>query len=155
MRLPRFAPLPQEFHQPLPSPTSRAYSDGAESSHMHDPWTLDMRRGYEGWLMENARARSPTISTYGLPWALPQWVSCNPGTLENCTNNPYSRPEQTAAYVVSWVAGAQSAWGQEINYIGSWVRCRACRLACTSSLHNRTTHAPIPCRMSAAMTRRT
>jgi galactosylceramidase len=52
--------------------------------------------------------------------AFPQWVSCNPGTLVNCTNNPYDRPQQTANYVVSWVQGAKTVYGQQIDYLGSW-----------------------------------
>ena len=66
-----------------------------------------------------AAAHSPSCS-YGLPWAFPQWVSCTPGTLQNCTNNPYTLPAQTASYITSWVSGAKSVYGFDVDYIGSW-----------------------------------
>jgi galactosylceramidase len=46
--------------------------------------------------MTEAKKRNPNIKLYGLSWAFPQWVSCAPGTLANCTNDPYHYPEQTA-----------------------------------------------------------
>ena len=54
-------------------------TDGAEPSHMHDPWNEDYTRGYEWWLMTEAKKRNPGIKLYGLPWAFPQWVTCAPG----------------------------------------------------------------------------
>lgn len=85
---------------------------------MHDPWTTDYARGYEWWLLQEAKARNPAIKTYGLPWAFPQWVSCNSGSLDNCTNSPYDRPQQTADYITSWVQGAKSVYGVDVDYIG-------------------------------------
>lgn len=70
--------------------------------------------------MQQAKQRNPDIKLYGLPWAFPQFVSCVPGTLENCTNNPYDYPNQTAAYITSFVHGAKSVYGYDIDYIGSW-----------------------------------
>ena len=70
--------------------------------------------------MKMAKDRNPDIKLYGLPWAFPQHVSCNPGTLTNCTNNPYSRPQQTADYITSWVTGSKSVYGYDVDYIGSW-----------------------------------
>lgn len=72
-------------------------TDGAESSHMHTPFEEDYHRGYEWWLMNEAKARNPSIKLYGLSWAFPQWVTCSPGTLDNCTgSNPYAFVEQLA-----------------------------------------------------------
>lgn len=119
-------------------------TDGSESSHMHDPWTMDFKRGYEWFLVEEAKARNPSIYLYGLPWAFPQWVSCNPGTLDNCTNNPYSRPEQTASYVVSWVEGAKTVYGQDIDYVGSWVREPCAVSRCEASFALQHAAAPFP-----------
>ena len=45
-------------------------TDGAESSHMHSPNDLDYGRGYEWWLMVEAKKRNPNIKLYGLSW----WV---------------------------------------------------------------------------------
>ena len=56
---------------------------------MHTPFEEDYHRGYEWWLMQEAKARNPDIKLYGLSWAFPQWVTCTPGTLTNCTGqNP-------------------------------------------------------------------
>eukprot|EP01116_Phalansterium_solitarium_P024319 TRINITY_DN8883_c0_g1_i1.p1 TRINITY_DN8883_c0_g1~~TRINITY_DN8883_c0_g1_i1.p1 ORF type:complete len:826 (+),score=339.12 TRINITY_DN8883_c0_g1_i1:203-2680(+) len=95
-------------------------TDGAESSHMHNPWEENYQRGYEWWLINEAKKRNPDIKIYGLPWAWPQWVTCNPGTMTNCTNDPYSRPDQSATYVTKWVSGALNTYGIEVDYIGIW-----------------------------------
>ena len=92
---------------------------------MHDPWTTDYTRGYEWFLIQQAKLRNPDILLYGLPWAFPQHVSCNAGSLVNCTNNPYSHPQQTADYITSWVHGAKSVYNADIDYIGSWNEVRA------------------------------
>jgi galactosylceramidase len=95
-------------------------TDGAEPSHMHNPWEENYQRGYEWWLLAEAKKRNPDIKTYGLSWAWPQWVSCVPGTMENCTDNPYTYPQQTATYITKWVAGAKINYGIDIDFIGSW-----------------------------------
>ena len=50
-------------------------TDGSESSHMHNNHTIDMKAGYEWWLMTEAKKRNPKIKLYGLPWAFPGWVA--------------------------------------------------------------------------------
>lgn len=71
------------------------YTDGTESSHMHSSDDLNYDRGYEWWLMMEAKKvtsspklsrheinvmmihlqRNPGIKLYGLSWAYPAWVS--------------------------------------------------------------------------------
>lgn len=88
---------------------------------MHTPFEEDYHRGYEWSLMVEAKKRNPAIKLYGLSWAFPQWVTCTPGTLSNCTGqNPYAWPEQLATYTTKWVAGAKNTYGLDIDYIGSW-----------------------------------
>lgn len=72
--------------------------------------------------MNEAKKRNPDIKLYGLSWAFPQWVTCAPGTLSNCSaaNDPYGYPDQLATYITKWVTGAQNTYGLEIDYIGSW-----------------------------------
>ena len=36
-------------------------TDGTESSHMHSPDDLNFKRGYEWWLMKEAKKRNPDI----------------------------------------------------------------------------------------------
>eukprot|EP00466_Bigelowiella_natans_P021206 jgi/Bigna1/91286/estExt_fgenesh1_pg.C_950041 len=88
-------------------------TDGCESSHMHSQDDLDLTRGYEWWLMKEAKARNPDIKLYGLPWAFPGWVS-------NSTEFPYSKPERIANYTVNWVEGAKKLHGLDIDFLGIW-----------------------------------
>jgi hypothetical protein len=48
-------------------------SNGAEPSHMRTRDDLDCNRGYEWWLMEEAKKRNPDIVLYGLSWGAPGW----------------------------------------------------------------------------------
>lgn len=95
-------------------------TDGSESSSMHTPYNENYLVGYEAWLMTEAKKRNPNIKLYGLSWAYPQWVSCNPGTLTNCTGSPYTYPNQTAMYISKWIAGMQNTYDLSIDYIGIW-----------------------------------
>ena len=49
-------------------------TDGTEASHMHSRDDLNCNRGYEFWLLEEAKKRNPEIVTYALSWAVPAWV---------------------------------------------------------------------------------
>ena len=88
-------------------------TDGSETSHMHSADDLNYQRGYEWWLMTQAKQRNPDIKLYGLPWAFPAWVG-------NGTGNPYAFPNLTASYIVKWVEGAQSVYNLTIDYVGIW-----------------------------------
>uniref|UniRef100_A0A671N649 Galactocerebrosidase-like n=1 Tax=Sinocyclocheilus anshuiensis TaxID=1608454 RepID=A0A671N649_9TELE len=67
--------------------------------------------GYEWWLMKEAKKRNPNITLIGLPWAFPGWVG-------NGENWPYSFPDITASYVVSWIFGAKQYHDLDIDYVG-------------------------------------
>ncbi len=43
-------------------------TSGTEPSHMHSRDDLGCDRGYEGWLMSEAKKRNPEIKTWGLSW---------------------------------------------------------------------------------------
>lgn len=90
---------------------------------MHAKDDLSYKRGYEWWLMTEAKRRNPNIRLYGLPWAYPAWVAGD-------TRSPYSYPEVTAGYIVKWLQGAKSVYGLDIDYIGNTRICVACLLAC-------------------------
>jgi hypothetical protein len=49
-------------------------SYGSETAVMHTKTDIDYSRGYETWLLREAKARSPTIPTYCLSWTAPYWV---------------------------------------------------------------------------------
>jgi len=48
-------------------------TDGTEASHMHTRDDLSFERGYEWWLMVEAKKRNPDIKTYVLSWGVPHW----------------------------------------------------------------------------------
>nr|XP_046269453.1 galactocerebrosidase isoform X2 [Scatophagus argus] len=88
-------------------------TDGTEPSHMHYENDENYFRGYEWWLMKEAKKRNPNITLIGLPWAFPGWVG-------HGKNWPYDFPDITAAYVVNWILGAKQFHDLDINYIGIW-----------------------------------
>ncbi|KAM4013968.1 galactocerebrosidase isoform 2-T2 [Anomaloglossus baeobatrachus] len=88
-------------------------TDGTEPSHMHYPDDQNYFRGYEWWLMKEAKKRNPAIQLVGLPWAFPGWIG-------NGKNWPYDFPDVTAYYVVSWIIGAKQYHDLDIDYVGIW-----------------------------------
>ncbi|XP_017287142.1 galactocerebrosidase isoform X2 [Kryptolebias marmoratus] len=88
-------------------------TDGTEPSHMHYENDENFFRGYEWWLMKEAKKRNPNITLIGLPWAFPGWVGRG-------KNWPYDFPDVTAAYVVNWILGAKKYHNLDIQYVGIW-----------------------------------
>ncbi|KAH9490030.1 hypothetical protein Btru_045075 [Bulinus truncatus] len=88
-------------------------TDGTEASHMHNKDDENYFRGYEWWLMMEAKKRNPDIKLYGLPWTFPGWIGQG-------TQNPYLNVEQTANYIVRWINGAKTTYDLTIDYIGIW-----------------------------------
>jgi len=82
-------------------------TDGAESSHMHTATGEDYNRGYEWWLMEQAKARNPRIKLAALPWGAPHWVG----------NGTYWSQDMIA-YMIKWLKHAQSDHHLTIDYVG-------------------------------------
>ncbi|XP_028250515.1 galactocerebrosidase isoform X2 [Parambassis ranga] len=88
-------------------------TDGTEPSHMHYENDENYFRGYEWWLMKEAKKRNPNITLIGLPWAFPGWVG-------HGKNWPYDFPDITASYVVNWILGAKQYHDLDIQYVGIW-----------------------------------
>ncbi|XP_063804272.1 galactocerebrosidase isoform X2 [Pseudophryne corroboree] len=88
-------------------------TDGTEPSHMHYADDQNYFRGYEWWLMKEAKKRNPNIKLVGLPWAFPGWIG-------DGYNWPYYYPDVTAYYVVSWIIGAKQYHDLDIDYVGIW-----------------------------------
>ncbi|KAM4541625.1 galactocerebrosidase-like isoform 2-T2 [Odontesthes bonariensis] len=88
-------------------------TDGTEPSHMHYENDENYFRGYEWWLMKEAKKRNPDITLIGLPWAFPGWVG-------HGKNWPYDFPDITATYVVNWILGAKQYHDLDIQYVGIW-----------------------------------
>jgi O-glycosyl hydrolase len=84
-------------------------TSGAEPSHRHTPADLNCDRGYEWWLMEEAKARNPNIKLAALAWGAPGWIG---------NGNFWST--DMVNYLVSWLDCASDAHGLRIDYIGGW-----------------------------------
>ncbi|XP_053458014.1 galactocerebrosidase isoform X1 [Nycticebus coucang] len=88
-------------------------TDGTEPSHMHYALDENYFRGYEWWLMKEAKKRNPNIILIGLPWAFPGWLGKG-------FNWPYVNLQLTAYYVVTWIVGAKRYHDLDIDYVGIW-----------------------------------
>jgi hypothetical protein len=82
-------------------------TDGVEPSHMHNRNDENYTRGYEWWLMKEAKKRNPHIILDCLAWGAPGWIG---------NGNYYS--QDMADYVVKFIKGAKNVHGLEINYTG-------------------------------------
>src|SRR3954451_8148767 len=83
-------------------------TSGAEPSHEHTRGNVNCDRGYEWWLMGQAKARNPNIKFVGLTWGAPGWV---------CKGNFWS--SDGVAFPVAWV-GFPSSPGPTICHPGGW-----------------------------------
>ncbi|WP_328339393.1 ricin-type beta-trefoil lectin domain protein [Micromonospora sp. NBC_00421] len=83
-------------------------TSGAEPSHEHTRGSIDCNRGYEWWLMEQARMRNPNIALAGLAWGAPGWIG---------NGNFWSN--DSIDYLVAWLDCA-GTHGLTINYLGGW-----------------------------------
>ena len=46
-------------------------TEGTEQSHEHYKGDLNCSRGYEWWVINEAKKRNPAIKTFGLSWGVP------------------------------------------------------------------------------------
>jgi Glycosyl hydrolase family 59 len=70
---------------------------------MRAPDDVNCGRGFEWWLMREAKARNPSIKLYGLLWGAPGWVKL--------------WSDDQVAYIVKWLDCAREQ-GLKIDYIG-------------------------------------
>jgi hypothetical protein len=84
-------------------------TDGSEPSHARTRTDRDYTRGYEWWLMAEARKRNPKIILDTLAWGAPGWIG---------GGNFYS--DDMANYVADFLVGAERTWGLDIAYTGIW-----------------------------------
>jgi hypothetical protein len=84
-------------------------TDGSEPGSMRTEDDHDYTRGYEWWLMDEARKRNPKIILDSLPWGAPGWVG---------TDTLYT--PKMAAYVADFLLGARNKRALDIAYTGVW-----------------------------------
>ena len=82
-------------------------TDGAEASIEHTRGVVNCNAGYEMWLMEQAKARNPSIKLYALAWAAPGWISGGFWSTD------------TINYLITYLNCAKGN-GLTINYLGGW-----------------------------------
>jgi galactosylceramidase len=82
-------------------------TQGAEPSHMHGRDDLNYSRGYEWWLMREAKKRNPELSLDACAWGCPGWVG---------NGNFWS--QDMCDYYVKWIQGLKSAYGLDLDAIG-------------------------------------
>jgi Glycosyl hydrolase family 59 len=90
-------------------------TDGSEPSHARTreeferPKPEYFHRGYEWWLMEEARKRNPRIVIEALQWGAPGWIG-----------NGHFYSEDNARFVAAFVKGARQYHGVDVDYVGIW-----------------------------------
>lgn len=95
-------------------------TEGAEPSHMHaGPGDEDYNRGYEWWLMKEAKARKPSLKLYGLPWGWPGWLDPT-ATSSKQAKNAFANANVTANYTLAFLLGAKREHGLTLDYMGQW-----------------------------------
>ncbi|GAA4639817.1 hypothetical protein GCM10023196_102940 [Actinoallomurus vinaceus] len=83
-------------------------TDGAEPSHMHSPDDLNCDRGYEWWLMEQAKKRNPDIKLAALSWGAPGWIGKGSFWTQDMVD-----------YLMKWL-GCAKTHRLPIDYLGGW-----------------------------------
>jgi galactosylceramidase len=69
----------------------------------------NFNRGYEWWLMEEAKKRNPNIILDSLAWGAPGWIG-----------NGHFYSQDMADYVVKFIQGGKSQDNLNISYMGIW-----------------------------------
>lgn len=82
-------------------------TQGSEPSHRHTREDLNCGRGYEWWLMREAKARNPDLSLDACAWGCPGWVG---------NGNFWS--QDMCDYYVSWIQGLRTVYGLDLDAIG-------------------------------------
>ena len=82
-------------------------TQGSEPSHMHTREDLNFSRGYEWWLLREAKRRNPDLTLDACAWGCPGWVG---------NGNFWS--QDMCDYYVKWIQGLKSVYGLELDTIG-------------------------------------
>jgi galactosylceramidase len=82
-------------------------TQGSESSHMHSRTDENYSRGYEWWLMTEAKKRNPAITLDANAWGCPAWVG-----------NGKFWSQDMCDYYTKWIKGLKSVYGLDLDAIG-------------------------------------
>lgn len=76
-------------------------------SHMHSRTDENYQRGWEWWLIKEAKKRNPAITLDGAGWTAPSWVG---------NGNFWS--QDMCDYYVKWIKGLKANYGYDLDAIG-------------------------------------
>lgn len=82
-------------------------TEGSEPSHMHTRNDENYQRGFEWWLMKEARARNPRLVLDCLAWGAPGWVG-----------NGEFWSKDMMDYYIRFIKGARRYHGLDISSVG-------------------------------------
>lgn len=82
-------------------------TQGSEPSHMHSREDENYSRGYEWWLMSEAKKRNSSITFDANGWSCPKWIG---------NGNFWS--QDMCNYYVKWIEGLKNVYGIDLNAIG-------------------------------------
>eukprot|EP01051_Picozoa_sp_SAG22_P026907 SAG22_NODE_8740_length_633_cov_1.041199_1_plen_149_part_10 len=102
---------------------------GTEPSHMitREDGSLDderaYNRGWEWWLLEQAKKRNPDIVTMALSWGAPGWIGHNrsgywPADKDGFVGDPAFYSEDDILFHVRWVRGLKKWHNISLDYMG-------------------------------------
>ncbi len=92
-------------------------TQGSEPTHMRTRTDENYSRGYEWWLMSEAKKRNPDLTLDGCAWSCPGWVG-----------DGKFWSQDMADYYVKWIKGLKANYGLDLDAIG----CRNERGSVTS-----------------------
>ncbi len=99
-------------------------TDGTEPAYFRSrreyehPRAADFKRGYETWLMRQARRRNPNIRLGLLQWGAPGWLGDRTAPPGDWNKKYYSR--DNANYITRAIQGLNRFEHIRINYVGCW-----------------------------------
>jgi galactosylceramidase len=82
-------------------------TQGSMPSHMRTRDDLNYHRGYEWWIVQQAKKRNPNLTLTGLTWSAPGWIG---------NGNLWS--QDAADYETKWLEGLKDVYGITPNAIG-------------------------------------
>jgi galactosylceramidase len=82
-------------------------TESTEPSHMHSSTDQNYRRGWEWWIIDEAKKRNPSITLDAVAWGAPGWVG-----------NGTFWSQGMCDYYVKWIQGLKSTYGYDLDAIG-------------------------------------
>ncbi len=82
-------------------------TQGTEPSHMHSRDDENYSRGYEWWIMREAKKRNPDLTLDACAWSCPGWVG-----------NGQFWSQDMCDYYAKWIAGLKKTYGLDLDAVG-------------------------------------